>query len=274
MGPEAECRNAIQSHPDMDSAVIFLLKRPQPFHSSPLTRLPLQVRISLICFLSVRVGMRLGIAHAAFVGLRLASMSSLTLSNLLPTGRPELVASAFRAVTRWCDGLKGCDLSSYCLMNDHDLRFFTERCGSSMQDLCLSGCRSITDKGLMAVADFCKGLRTLNLAGCQAITDNGLQAISQNCTKLHTLYLSDCYRVTHKVLAALALGCPDLQILCIRGCQHADPRRIPTKLRSNRAFVNLLERTQTQYYSRDGRYREFTRPPMTPIFNTDIRSGI
>eukprot|EP00746_Dinoflagellata_sp_MGD_P083658 gnl/MRDRNA2_/MRDRNA2_33280_c0_seq1.p1 gnl/MRDRNA2_/MRDRNA2_33280_c0~~gnl/MRDRNA2_/MRDRNA2_33280_c0_seq1.p1 ORF type:complete len:562 (+),score=79.56 gnl/MRDRNA2_/MRDRNA2_33280_c0_seq1:88-1773(+) len=311
--PEAKCETAVKSYPDIESAIEVLLAgndssnhggnwcydtlcdgrsfeqqedrgscqhlvlsyedAPNRFHSSPLTRLPLQVRISLICYFSVRVGTNLGIIHPAFLGLRLASATSLTLTNILPAGCHKLLPAVFRSILHRCNCLQACDLTPYYSIQDHDLKALIQRCGSTFRDLSIAGCQSITNDGMMAVAA-CRDLRSLNLSGCRDISDEGLEEIASKCANLHTLYLSDCRRVTHRALTALAEGCPNLNVLCLRGCPEADPRKIPSNFVRTSAYCSLLKRTQKQYYSEDGRRQELTRPPMTPIFNTDVRSGM
>ena len=62
----------------------------------------------------------------------------------------------------------------------------------SLKDLCLEGCREVTDDGLLQVAEKCKELEYLNLTWCYAISAEGIQTIIRNCKDLEELELEQC----------------------------------------------------------------------------------
>jgi len=56
----------------------------------------------------------------------------------------------------------------------------------------LYGCKGITDKALIAIADTCHNLTLLNVNKCSNVTGAGIDAIARKCRKLGGLLAAGC----------------------------------------------------------------------------------
>ena len=75
-----------------------------------------------------------------------------------------------------------------------------------IQVLDLSGCRRVTDDGMVAVARACPQLQELNISSCHLITDDGFAAIGACCWQLRVLKACGCDRLTDMGLVGLVSG--------------------------------------------------------------------
>jgi GTPase SAR1 family protein len=71
-------------------------------------------------------------------------------------------------------------------LNDHDVN------PGIVTAIHLSGCKGITDKALIAIADTCPNLTELHVSFCRNITGPGIEAIARKCRKLRTLFAPGC----------------------------------------------------------------------------------
>ena len=124
--------------------------------------------------------------------------------------------------------LKGLNLAT-CLSNAEQSDCFIlnicEKCGSSLENLCLRGC-CITHVGLRAVSIHCsKNLHTLNLVDCtDFIDDKSLKIIASLGRTLETLNLSGCRRVSNDGICLLAQTCVTLRKLYLNNCNRLSER--------------------------------------------------
>jgi ribosomal silencing factor RsfS len=75
----------------------------------------------------------------------------------------------------------------------------------------------VTDKGVIALAESCKSLSSINLYYCQKVTDAGIEALSKTCTSLTTIDLAGT-EVTDKGVIALAKSCKSLSSIDLSYC--------------------------------------------------------
>ena len=71
-----------------------------------------------------------------------------------------------------------------------------------LRKLRLGSCRSLTSKGVIAIANYCPCLTYLNLDQCDKVNDDCLEALTSKCQQIECLSLSAC-DVTHKKLDLL-----------------------------------------------------------------------
>ena len=98
-----------------------------------------------------------------------------------------------------CPHLKHIDLGGSI---DHDL--FHLRFSDEVTDICV-----------LAIAQGCRHLSTINLAGCYNISDNSVSAIAQGCHHLTSISLQECYNISDIGISAIAQGCPDLRSISL-----------------------------------------------------------
>jgi hypothetical protein len=70
--------------------------------------------------------------------------------------------------------------------------------------------RNITDTSVIAIADNCGGLRSIDLSGCRNITDAAIIALADGCVGLVWISMALCDNITDAAIIALA-NCDYLQ---------------------------------------------------------------
>jgi hypothetical protein len=86
--------------------------------------------------------------------------------------------------------------------------------GIAVRRLVLSGCTSISDSGVEAIARCCPVLEDLDLTGCSGVGDASLEALASSCLSLINLRVSDCSAsMSIGGLLRLAQQCRQLRVL-------------------------------------------------------------
>ena len=102
--------------------------------------------------------------------------------------------------------------SQGCYVGDRGLGAVGESC-KQLEDLNLRFCESLTDTGLIDLAQGCaKSLKSLGVAACAKITNDSLIALGCCCKYLETLSL-DSEFIHNEGILAVAQGCPNLKVL-------------------------------------------------------------
>jgi len=76
----------------------------------------------------------------------------------------------------------------------------------------------ITDVGVIAVANGCPNLKSINFWSCEKITDASVCEVVKKCRHLQSLLLGACKRITDTSVIEIARGCPHLQKLSLASC--------------------------------------------------------
>lgn len=82
----------------------------------------------------------------------------------------------------------------------------------------LRDCNELTDAAIIALANKCPNLTSLNLSWRTQLTDAAITALANKCTKLTSLNLMLCYRLTDAAITALPNKCPNLTSLNLADC--------------------------------------------------------
>ena len=77
---------------------------------------------------------------------------------------------------------------------------------------------TVTDSAVMALAQICSTLTSLNISSCPNITDKSVVIIAQKSLRLNKLYLRQNDRVTNSTICAVAKSCPALTALDVSYC--------------------------------------------------------
>lgn len=93
------------------------------------------------------------------------------------------------------------------------------RCSPSLRVLSLWNLSSISDEGLIDVANGCRSIEKIDLCNCPAITDKGLTAIAMNCPNLMSVTVESCSNIDNESLQALGRFCPNLKCVTIKNCR-------------------------------------------------------
>eukprot|EP00622_Pseudochattonella_farcimen_P002366 FR737281.1.p2 GENE.FR737281.1~~FR737281.1.p2 ORF type:complete len:247 (+),score=44.99 FR737281.1:1-741(+) len=104
-------------------------------------------------------------------------------------------------------------------ITDKAIMSLAENCpGLTM--ITLRYCEEITDEAVMYLADKCHGLTTIDLTGCgRKITDKAIMSLAENCRGLTKIYLYD-NKITDKAVMYLAENCPGLTMINLNGCRE------------------------------------------------------
>ncbi|KVI11293.1 Leucine-rich repeat, cysteine-containing subtype [Cynara cardunculus var. scolymus] len=113
-----------------------------------------------------------------------------------------------------CVNLVDIDLSNAVHLNDTAAAAIAS-C-RSLERLCLTRCKSLTDIGIACIAVGCLKLRVLNLKWCLGVSDLGVALIAVKCKQIRSLDLSHLL-ITEKCLPLL-LKLQYLKVLVLEGC--------------------------------------------------------
>ncbi|RWS15146.1 F-box/LRR-repeat protein 14-like protein [Dinothrombium tinctorium] len=91
--------------------------------------------------------------------------------------------------------LRSLDISFCDKIGDQSLSYISQGL-CYLHSLSLNSC-SITDDGLMKIAQTLNDLSMLNIGQCNRITDKGLNAIAESCRSLRTIDIYGCTRITN-----------------------------------------------------------------------------
>lgn len=72
---------------------------------------------------------------------------------------------------------------------------------------------NVTDVSLLAISDYCPGLKIVDLSGCQMLTDISLCWLAKGCKYLQQLNLANCSKVTNAGIRYLGEGESDVVII-------------------------------------------------------------
>jgi hypothetical protein len=82
-----------------------------------------------------------------------------------------------------------------------------------IEELDLSHCQRITDRGIIAVARESPGLRAMNLSWCRKLTDACLIELIRNCKMLKRIDISNCDRFSAERVAELRTVNSHIEVL-------------------------------------------------------------
>ena len=74
-----------------------------------------------------------------------------------------------------------------------------------MQNIDLSGCQLLTDRGIRALASSCPNLEAVNISSCYELSDAAFKLLGA-CGSLRSIDACGCERLTDRGLQALARG--------------------------------------------------------------------
>lgn len=97
------------------------------------------------------------------------------------------------------------------------LRTIAQVSGLVLEELCLQGCKELTDYSVEALVKHQPELQFVDISGCTELTSRSVQAIAHGLKSLSHLSLSRDWRVTEKGLANL-LSVPSLRSLDLSEC--------------------------------------------------------
>lgn len=114
--------------------------------------------------------------------------------------------------------LKALDLSRTSITPE-SLRTIVQVPGLVLEELCLQGCKELTDYSIEILVKHQSDLQSVDISGCTELTSRSVVVIARGLKSLRHLSLSRDWRVTEKGLADL-LSVPSLRSLDLSECLH------------------------------------------------------
>eukprot|EP00026_Physarum_polycephalum_P001997 Phypoly_transcript_02001.p1 GENE.Phypoly_transcript_02001~~Phypoly_transcript_02001.p1 ORF type:complete len:648 (-),score=51.44 Phypoly_transcript_02001:294-2237(-) len=99
---------------------------------------------------------------------------------------------------------------------------------------------NVDDEGIEALVSNCGGLVSLTLIGCKQITDKSVLAIAQKSRVLQNILLSYCPTITEEALVQLAKKCTYLQIVELSNCAGAVTDTVICELAMHASLLQIL----------------------------------
>ena len=116
----------------------------------------------------------------------------------------------------YCSTLRRVDLSGCRSLTDAALAALAERCLGRLRELAFAATR-VTDAGVSALVAGCPRLQRVDLADCPALSDAAVRSLASACPRLERVSLRRCRRLTSVSVDALVRHCPQLQTLDVSG---------------------------------------------------------
>jgi len=140
------------------------------------------------------------------------------LTELIMRNCPQVTDLAIAMLAKCCTALEILSVEATAVTNSGLSTVATSSIAPTLRKLGVSGCKVISDQGIMEIASKCPGLVSIGIAHCPLITDKGVEAIARCCPNLELLSLSGNERVTDSSILVLAQLCCHLRWLGCRDC--------------------------------------------------------
>ncbi|KAK2841945.1 hypothetical protein Q5P01_012145 [Channa striata] len=145
-----------------------------------------------------------------------------------------------RLLTQQKSTLVALDLSRTSITPE-SLRTIAQVPNLVLEELCLHGCKELTDYSVEVLVKHQPNLQRLDLSACTELTSRSVEAIARGLKSLTHLSLSRDWRITEKGLADL-LSVPSLTSLDVSECLHISGTEMVKGLTASDATRAQLER--------------------------------
>ncbi|KAK3370473.1 hypothetical protein B0H63DRAFT_316455 [Podospora didyma] len=95
-----------------------------------------------------------------------------------------------------------------------------------VERLTLTGCKGLTDSGLIALVENNSHLLALDISSDEQITEESVSAIADNCKRLQGLNISGCNRVSNESMIKLAKSCRFIKRLKLNDCSQLNDEAV------------------------------------------------
>ena len=158
------------------------------------------------------------------------------IEGLILSDWKNLSQKELKKFLRQCTFLQYLELQNCCVLDSTfdrlELRY--------LKHLNLSGCDNITDKLLVCLSYYCKGIISLKLDYCIQLTDEAVNYISLHYPLIERLSLNGSVQLTDKSLHFLGERCCNLKTLQLQGCDQITTEGV-TKLLDHSTSLQRLK---------------------------------
>jgi hypothetical protein len=123
-------------------------------------------------------------------------------------------------LTEICSHLRSIDLSACREVTNKSLAALADNC-HGLEHVLLSKCMGISDSGVVLLAIKCRELQHVNLNECR-LSDEGVMALANNCPCLRSIDVSTCTQISDMAVTELVGKCQHLEHINLRGCPQFD----------------------------------------------------
>lgn len=122
-----------------------------------------------------------------------------------------------KALAKHCPGLRKLNMRGVSNLSDAAIVALATAC-QNLEWLNFDGCRFITDEAMAALSQ-CVGLTHLDVSGCKQVTDRGVIKLVRSCKKLVRLEVNSCAQVTNfSVKEICSSQSQEIEVLGFRRC--------------------------------------------------------
>ncbi|CAM9973500.1 unnamed protein product, partial [Discosporangium mesarthrocarpum] len=190
---------------------------------------PMEQSLVVLCLLTVKEALEKGASTGPEVDLTCAPLGLCELifeyvfSFSRPPGATDLLGkrSLLRALQPHISaGVRSIDLSGVgAALSDDALREIAHSCSRGhLEEINLSGCLGVSDKGVGSLANSCRFLTSLSLSSCPLLTNKMTFDLGRYLTSLTSLSLAGAPRITGSGAAYLVASLPNLERLSFARC--------------------------------------------------------
>ncbi|XP_033113308.1 uncharacterized protein LOC117113912 [Anneissia japonica] len=148
-----------------------------------------------------------------------ACSKSLKELNVSGSTGGDLIGDSILLHASRCRGLTSLDVS-WCSVTNNGLISIAESI-QMLGMLCLNGCQAVTDDSInMILKKHCKSLRVLEVFGCFNISPAVISQIGKVCKNLQALNVGQCYKMTDDHMLTMVSHLEHVQHLDMRGCKQ------------------------------------------------------
>ncbi|KAG6538984.1 hypothetical protein ZIOFF_004136 [Zingiber officinale] len=180
----------------------------------------------------------LGIKDIDFAPAQLPSCKSL--ESLTIRNCPGVTSASLQMVGKICPQLQKLDFGGQSGVTDASLVPLIQSSEAGFVDVNLSGCVNVSDSLVtMLVKAHGSTLKTLSLDGCRKITDRSTMAIAQGCLVLEELDLSCCSIGDYGVAILASARQLNLRMLSLANCTKVTQKSLPFLVNMGQSMVGL-----------------------------------
>ncbi|KAI0017802.1 RNI-like protein [Xylariomycetidae sp. FL0641] len=103
----------------------------------------------------------------------------------------------------------------------------------------ISGDVNITEASIMAIAQSCRRLQGLNISNCKQISNESLIQLAENCRFIKRLKLNDCNQLSDAAVTAFANGCPNILEIDLHQCANITNEPVTALLAKGQSLREL-----------------------------------
>ncbi|KAJ6828674.1 F-box protein At-B [Iris pallida] len=177
------------------------------------------------------------------VGMLLLAERCKGLESVRLAGFSKVTDAGYASIFHSCVNLKRFEIVNAPFLSD---LAFPDDCNasSSLIDVRLISCKLLTSDTVKSLS-LCQNLEVIDLSGCRSISNAGLIAL-KDLRKLTTLDLAGA-DITDNGLSSLGMGNSPIASLCLRGCKRITDRGLSLLLHGNGVISRTLTKLDLGY---------------------------